>query len=370
MRINIETLELQRSMIIIDKFNKMSSFYTQEFKNYVRFLSQGDGVLYLIVNNTGDTKIILNIGVEEGIKIDKIYIIGELYNVIKNMINYSVITLEDNIIYFPDGKFSLMPIELSQTRRDLIFGLNDASLEYSERFIINDDTESEIKDIFKLLDLRSNSSTESYFFKDDYIYFNFRNIYVKKKSDLKFLVTDLFSLRMISIILLKNKYKEVFYEILEGKIYLKSDDFYFETRIFEEKQNTVDFVGKYFNFKKEKILEKGEDGIVEELNINVEFFNFIEAVVSYDNESVVVFSDEKKVFIQSRYQDFVANFNIKKYDGNTFVISTENLHKILKYIMNEIKPENLKFKTINVNKSTFIFFDCEDKKLEIISEIM
>lgn len=350
----INTNDIFNICNVLNVFQTLSKFFQNEYKNFCRFYSNGDGNLYVIANNYEDMKIIQKIGIEIGVEINKIYIIGEIYNIVKNIINYSTFELQDNLIYFDDGRFSLISIDLSDTKIDEIYSLDKIEI-LDKSFGVDNDLESELKNIFNILTLKSDT-INSYFYNDSNLFFNFKHIYVKKRSDLKFMITDIFSLKMLSIILLRNKGATVKYGVVNNKLVFNSEDFYIETSVFTEDKNTMNYLGNYFNSKKD----------ISKISLKLEFFNFVEAINYFDDESTIIF-DNHKIYVNSAYKKFIAEFNFTEFP-DSFIISTDTFYKLLSYVKKYNTEDSINFKIIDSNGSKFVYFNINDT--ELISEVI
>jgi hypothetical protein len=351
----LKTNELINIFNILDGFLILSKAFTDTYKEYVRLFSNGDGKLYFISNNCEDFKIIQNVDIDRDIQIDKIYLINEMSNIIKNSVNYSELELIDDIIYFVDGKFTLFVINsIDEEKKEQLFNINKHNVE--KHFIVDGDLEDEIKDIFMLLNLKSTGGGNSYFYKDGSLFFNFNALYVKKESIISFIITDILSLRLISRILLKYKGSMIKYDNVNQKLIMNSDSFYLETSIFNEDTNSINYLTHCF----ENIEEENT------INLKMEFANFVNAINTFDPESTLTFKNEE-VIISSVHRKHVANFNIENINTE-FIISTEILFKILSYIIKFKNINTLIFKLIRIKDNKFLQFEHEN--IKILTEII
>jgi hypothetical protein len=353
--VKIKTGELFSMFSILDGYIALSKAFTNEYLNYVRFYSKGDGKLYLIVNNSEDLKIVQNTDIEQDAVIDKLYQISELSNIIKNVMNYTEIELIDDIIYFEDGKFTLFVVDnMDEGKRDSLFNIQKYDVD--KKFTIDDDLEEELKDIFSILNLKSSGAGNSYFYKNGCLYFNFNELYIRKDSILNFIITDIISLRMISKILLKHKGSLVNYGTVDSKLVLQSDKFYVESSVFIEDENSVNYLTGYFD----KIVE------TKTINMKLEFANFVNAVFAFDPESTLTFQNDE-VFLCSSYRKSVADFKMEDIN-NEFIISSSVIYKILSYIIKSKGINSLIFRLIRINDNKFLEFDHDGVK--ILTEVI
>jgi hypothetical protein len=354
----IKTQEFLNAMSTLNEFHSMSNFFINEYKNFVRLYSNGSGLLYLIVNNCVDMKIIQQVKIEDGVILDKIYVISELVTIIKNISNYLEFNLDNNVIYFDDGKFLLFTIELEDKKEELF---NIDKLEAEKQFGVDSDIEDEISSIFSILKLKSDSKEahNSYFYKNGGLFFNFKQIYIRKKSILSFIITDIFSLRIISSILLRNKGKIINYkiDIQLNKLILYSEDFYIESSIFIEDENSMNYLESYFTNIKKKY----------DVKFKLEFFNFLNAANSFDDESILRFEDNK-ILVNSTMKQLIGEFNIESINDNFFII-TKILYKLFEYVFKKNKNMNeINFSVVESNSSKFIYFNFDG--IDLITEIV
>lgn len=356
----LKTLKFNKILKILNIFSTLSKVFVSEMSRFVRVYSSGGGKLYFIVNNETDLRIIQNVDIEKDIEIDSVYLISELSNIVENVLNYEDLKLEDDIIYFDDGKFSLMKINLPQDKIDQVFYLDMEETDNS--FVVDTEIEKEIKDLFSILKLKA-ETVNSYFYDEGQLYFifpDYSTIYIKKNSLLSFMITDMFSLRMISVILLKNLGKRVNYTSNNENLIIDSDDFYLETKIYKYDKNAVSYLKQYFEDLK----------IINEVTLKLEFFNFVNAINSFDEDSILNFS-ENSITVNSKmvnyqYRKFLGEFNFKENDKK-FVISTKILFKILSYAIKNIKDDEISFKLLKIKNNDFIYFNIND--VEILTEI-
>ena len=166
----------------------------------------------------------------------------------------------------------------------------------------------------------------------------------------------IFSLKMLSIILLRNKGATVKYGIIDDRLIFNSENFYIETNVFVEDKNTMNYLGNYFNVKKD----------ISEISLKLEFFNFVETVNYFDDESTIIF-DNHKIYVNSTYKKFIAEFNFTEFP-DSFIISTDTFYKLLSYVKKYNTKDTINFKIINSNNSKFIYFDVN--KVQLMSEII
>ncbi|MGA2433959.1 MAG: hypothetical protein ABSG25_01600 [Bryobacteraceae bacterium] len=351
----LKTGELFTIFSILDSYTALSKAFTSEYKEYVRLYSKGDGKLYFIANNCEDLKIIQTTTIDIDTKIDKLYTVSELSNIVKNVMNYVEVELIDDIIYFEDGKFTLFVIDsMNEDKKEELFNIQ--KYEVDKKFNVDSDLEEELKDIFLLLNLKSQGASNSYFYKDGRLYFNFNELYIRKDSILNFIITDIISLRMISKILLKNKGSLVNYGTVNSKLVLDSNDFYIESSVFVEDENSVNYLTSYFD----KIVDE------KQIKMKLEFVNFVSAINTFDSESTVTFKDDE-VFISSKFRKNVANFKIENIESE-FIISTDILYKVLSYIIKFKNVNSLDFKLISINDNKFLEFNYGT--IKIITEVV
>jgi len=350
----INTLKLLTALNLADTFLKLSKFFPSPHKGLIRTYSNGDGKLYLIMNNAEDMKVCQNIDIDPGEKIDTVYSIVEFYNIVKNVINYSTLELKDDLIIFPDGHFTLVSINFPEEKKNELFNLNFTS-KFDSEFSVTEDVIGELRNVFRVLTLKSDRRN-SYFHTGKDLFFNFSDIFVKRSSTLSFLVTDIFSLRLISLFLLKNKGAEIKYSISDDTLTLASDNFILESIVFEEDQDIKNYLQYYFETFKS----------IDELKIKLEFFNFISAVNYFDPEASLLFGNGK-VLVQSRYQKFKAEFSTNI--DSSFIIGVGILFKIFDYIMKNNDDNFITFHIGSIgDKGRFIQFNTTETN--IITEII
>lgn len=357
----IKTSEFYNAVSAINTFHSLSKFFSTTYKEYVRMYSIGDGKLYLIVNNCEDIKLIQYINIDTDIYIDKLYRIFDMNNFIKNILNYSTFyfDIENNKIVFDDGVFILLQGQLSDDIVEDIFTLN--KLNTTNNFIVDNNIEKELNDIFSILTLKAadKDSHNSFFYSNNNLFFNFKYIYVKKQSIMSFIITDIYSLRMISILLLNNKKKNVNYGIVNNKLIFESDTFYLETNIYLEDINTKNYLESYFD----EIVD------IKDIEIKLEFFNFVNAINIYDDDSVIVFRNDI-IFINSSKQKNIGFFKISPLNIDfDITISTDVLYKILNYYLKSSNIDSLKFKIVSTKQTKFVYFKTESN-VEILTEVI
>lgn len=349
----INTIKLYEALKNADVFLKLSKFFPSPHKELIRVFSNGDGKLNLIMNNDEDMKVCQILDIDVGETVDKMYSIVLFFNIIKNVINYSTIELKDDLITFTDGIFSLVDINFPEQKKEEMFNLNFKE-NINDSFEVTEDVVNELRNIFRLLTLKSDRKN-SYFSNNNDLYFNFSDIFIKKNSTLSFLVTDIFSLRIISQFLLKNKNSNIYYKIEDDLLILKTDNFYLETLVFKEDEEIRDYLKYYFeSFNK-----------INELKIKLEFFNFVSATFFFDENASIVFGGGK-ITIQSRYQKFKAEF--KTDITESFIVGVNVLYKILDFIIKNNEDNYINFNIGTIDSGRFISFESGETK--ILTEII
>ena len=343
----IKTHEFYEVINIVNTFSILSKFFQNEYKRFLRLCSFGDGKLYIIVNNNEDMKLIQTINIETEYIIDKIYDINDIYTFVKNILNYTdfLFDVDNDKIIFEDGEFSLINIPLSKDLIEDIFNIDRKPT--NNNFVVDDVMTKEIKDIFSILGLKSNYAN-SFFYRDSNLFFNFRDLYIKKKSSLSFVVTDICSLRMISELLLINKDKEIKYGTNDNRLVFDSENFYLETYVYIEDERTKNYLSSYFEDKQ----------ILKEVDIKFEFSNFINAIYSIDKESTIVFKYDK-VLINSAERKNIGQFTIENTD-EYFSINTNILGKILNYYIKNSQEKSLNLKIVECKNDRYLYFKTKD----------
>lgn len=358
----IKTDKLLKIFKIFNSFVKIYGFFVSDYMNFVRLYSNNDKKIYCVVNNATDTKLIYSIDIDIEIEFDEIYMISEIYNILNNILHYSYFTLHDDKIFFgDDGFFTLSNIDLPEEKIEKLYSIdtsiNEKYFEYD--FIVDDDITSEITDIFNILTQLKSTGINTYFYKDDSLVFNFKDILVKKNTILSFMITDIVSLKIISMILLNSSGNRINYYRHDGYLVLKSDDFYIITKICDntnDEQNL--FLYNYFS--------KLEDNVQDILKLKLEFYNFVNIVSIFDNDSTIVINDNK-AYIESKYKNYIGEFILEDLNID-FIVFTSILSKILDFLIKNKKIDSINFKIISIYNSKFLHF--KNETIDILTEII
>lgn len=357
MKIRIKVREFLSVMSSVDSFVTLSRGYETPFKNYLRMFSNGDNKLKIIVNNCTCMKLIETIECEDFDNIfDKIFLISDVSLFIKNLINYSFIDVENDVLYYDDGKYFLTSITLDDEKKNEIYNINKID-GCNNKFGVDSEIEDEIKSIFNVLKMRSDTHNY-YFYRGGNLYFNFRDCYVKKNSILSFILTDIVSLRMIGDLLLKNKGKIISYKVEDDKLILYCDNFYFESNVALDDENANNYLESFFvDIKK-----------LNTVKFKLEFYNTLNAVYTFDRNApaTVSIDDDKITFMQEGKT--IGEFIIENVNDQ-IMINSSVLYKIFEYmIKNDKNISDLNIDIIEVNNCRFFYFKVN--KVEIITEVI
>lgn len=353
--IKLKTGEVFPLVDLAAMIHQLSDFFTNSQKNYMRLISDGDGQAALIINNL-DMKVKFVFGIPQGVTYDRMFSIAEMGKIVPNLINYAEFGIDGDYVRYKDGHFKINRFDAVEGV-DEFFGTDEKVAEQDAvKFNINEDFMAEITKIFELLTMKS--AGHNYFFSaGDQVYFGFSNIYVAKRCFEQILSTDIFTLKVLYTLL--GKFKEMdFYKAVKGKnFYIASDAMYIEGFVTAPDRKDTDFTAMIFD-------AEGYDK-VEPFYVNREFFYFIDTVNDFDDESSIVFSNDGGgnvgVVVNSKIIP-EAVFTITGVEiGDSFVLLTRDLHKILKYIMKKKKDlDVVDFDVIHNKLGRFLAYDNGD----------
>lgn len=297
-----------------------------EFNYMLKFLAEGDGKLYIIINNF-DISVKFTVNIQSDIKFSKVYQIEEIYNVFKGMKIYSEVEYYpeiDKIDYIEDAVFFLKPTEEPVE----VFQIKEKDIKESRTSELNDFLKKELMSIKNILSLKNTKHSNIYFYTEDDMIFNFYNIYVKKLKTLRFIKSDIIGLQFLIYVFSKYDCSEFEYGINENKFVFKSKEFYIEGHNINLNNEELLFINSYFEkFKK-----------LNTINVKLEFLNFVNTVFSLTPRSFLVF-DDSTVRIETgntEVEDCNAEFKIEGFTGY-FIIKIVTLMKMLNYVLKHTK---------------------------------
>ncbi len=325
-------LKIDEILPIMEITNEYLKIYklisNNEFNYMVRFYCAGDGKLFIIINNS-DIKVIFNIKIENHVCIDKIYQISELYNILKGMKsyqNFSYCPSSDKLIFSDDAVFYLKITPLDQGIKDEVFNLDEKEIKEIKISELNNFLKKELIGIKNIITLKNNKYSNNYFYSEDDMVFNFYDVYIKKQKTLKFINSDIIGLQFLIYIFSRYENNEFNYGINENKYIFKSNNFYIEGHSLNNTSENNEFVNNFFD----KFTQVGV------LNLKLEFYNFINTIVSINPKSCLIFDDNQVgmqlTAIEEENNEFTAEFKIDNFNG-FFVIKSIVLYKILNFIL-------------------------------------
>jgi hypothetical protein len=266
---------------------------------------------------------------------------------------------ESNILKFSDDAlFLLHEIELDDKSKEAIFGTTELKLEKPETQTIDDTVRTEFDNIKKLLDLKNKDNPNYYFYKDNYIYFNFYNIYVRKKNNFRNIYTDIIGLKFLIFMFGRTKSEKFDYGRHGNKFVFKGDDFYFEGHNIQCEETKKSIIYNFFkDFKKKS-----------EFVTKLEFYNFVSTIVSYSPKCALIFDDDNSlVHIQSAEGNFSAEFKVEGMD-DYFLMPIVIMIKVLSFILRYVdKIDEFNF-SIGMSEDTK-WMKTEIGDVELLTEI-
>ena len=307
-----------------------------DYNHFIRMYTDGSGILYFILNNL-DIKLVMKVNIDSNISFDKMYKINELFTVLKGMKVYEEVEYDyvnDVFKFFNDASFLLHEITLDERTKEVMFSSEELSVEDNESSVIDDTVKNEFSNIKKIIDLKKKDSPNYFCYKDDDIYFNLFDIYVKKLNNFKNIYTDIIGFKFLIFIFEKTTSSHFIYGKNGKKFIFKFDDFYIEGININCDDGKKTLLYNFFD--KLDVKTKFE--------VKLEFYNFVSTVMATNNKCGLVFNNNtKSVSIQSHDNSYNAEFNI---DGisDFFVISIYNMNKILNFILKYVsKIDHFKF---------------------------
>jgi hypothetical protein len=313
---------------IASEYKKLYSLISiNEFNNFIRMFSDGSGKLNFIVNNF-DMRMHFNILIEKDIQFDKVYFIDELSKIFKGMNVYNEVFFnpEINLLKFNDDAEFFINEKLIKDE-EKIYSNDEIKISESKTNELNTFIKSELNKIKSILSLKNTKFPNYYsYLNGSDMIFNFFNIYLKKINNIHLINTDILGLQFLVYIFSKYENIEFNYGINDNKYIFKSENFYIEGRnikIEDEKIKTIDSFFTSFNK-------------ISEINLKLEFHNFISTVVSSDKTIFLVF-DDNKVKLQSSAdkedEDFLAEFKTLNDFKGFFLFRGEILRKALSFAL-------------------------------------
>jgi hypothetical protein len=323
--IKFKTSEVYPLVEIFYEFFKLYKLIANHnYINFMRWLSVGDGKIYITLNNL-DMRLKFNLDIDKDIIFDKIYPIEEFYNIVKSMNVYPTfeLNLDNNIINFgDDADFSLVTVEMEEKVKEEIFNSKELKIGQSDLLKINDVILKEFKNIKMILNLKNQNYPNYYFYKDEHMIFNLFNIYVKKYNNLIDINSDIIGFKFLVYLFEKKLDEQIEYGIKDGRFIFKCARYYVEGRncVFDGNERHTFILDNFDNFNCSNTIE-----------LKLEFYNFVNTVYNIDNTCCLVFDDEN-VRIQSNNTDVTANFKIEGFEG-FFIIHITILMKLLSFML-------------------------------------
>jgi hypothetical protein len=327
-----------------------------EYKNYVRFYAEGNGLLHLVINNS-DLKIIQYVEIESEISINKMYLIPEIVNIIPKLKSYDYFILDNDQVIFEDGRISLIPIQMEEKEIEDNYGIN-VPFESDTEFVVDEHLNKEIDKIFKVIDLKKKNSRNSYFSDGDNLYFDFADVRILKPSFFNYINSDIFSLKIVALMFKYSEGQNIQMRKVGNKFYLNANSFYIEGH-----QLRIDDVDKQMMKK----LFTDEKRTLMNVKSKLELLYFVDVVSGYDSASNLIFSNGK-VKVDSTHKEFVAEFNLEDMEEGEFIISTEVFAKIIKFAISYGKLSQLEWNIIERMGSKFL--ELESDGTVVLSEVL
>ena len=351
----LNSAEFNKFLNVLATFQTLSKYYNSDYTNMVRLYSSGNGILEMIVNNF-DLKMAEYITIEDGVKLDKLYLIEEIYGIVNTLKSYESFRLDSDVIYFDDGKISVKEINLEKETKDEVFPI-DLPFYDKNAFKMETALTEEIAKIFKITEFRTKKARNYYYFDGDDINFYFHLIKVKKTSAFNMFNSDIFSLKIINSLFSIADGQEVFFNKNAGdnKFVFNSDDWYVEGHNLKISADEKQYMNAVFKDKNEKTIAT--------VKTKLELLNFASIVCAFDVTSSLFF-EKDKVKANSSQDYYQAVFNLTdeiQGKDSAFIIGTETLVKILKFIMAyEKKIESFEFRIVKNAMGAFARFDLSD----------
>ena len=358
-------VEFTKMMNIVENYFILSKYFNNRIKNYGRIMYK-DGRLYFSMNNH-DVKLICSMRSEFEGEFNKVFIIPEIFYFTKSLVNYETFKIDGAVAEYDNGEYIFSDIEDTKEFQDnlSIDEISDASkLEYKNSFQINSNFISSFDNIFKFLQMKSNEYNFYFFDETDdgnYAYFDFAGVFVKARIDDIFVPTDLYSIRILRHLL--DVYLGDFMNINNDDDVHIFETFGFSEGMGEKVPNfymlgkTLDLSSKFDECEFTKsVFDKHED--IEEITVGLGFNNYINMVLSIDEESQVSFLD-KRIVSSSKV---IQGSNFKYADdkvslNNSFMVKASTMARVLKFLLKDNKSINdFRVFVVNTDHGLYVKF--------------
>lgn len=368
MKITLDVSDLYQILKVIYLNQKYCSLVLDnQYQEYFRLVLE-DEKLFIVYNNTIN-KIIYELkgGIKTDLKLDYFLNVKEVFNIINNLKMFKTVDFEVSKveISYKDKIYFCLKNEVyfSKEIRDSIFSVT----EYREKgednnyeVELEDEENKDLKKIKNILELRNNRFNNTYYCKDDFYFFNFTNIFVKKKiNKIKIEEIDLFNYRLLCRILKLCNIKDLSISKVNNTVHILLDKnikyIILNTNSISEQDRIEDL------FNKNKVIGT--------IRLNLEIINFLSCIINIEPETTLVF-DRSNIYTQGlKNDDMDYVFYTDESFDMFFVMNVVCLYKIIKALF--LLSKNLEYVDIYViNYKKRSFLCVKNEEVEIMTEIL